>query len=189
MSIDVSVALAYRIRRTHEWVLAAVAGLSPEQLRRGSAGAPSIGFHLWHMARWADLLQAKLPEMTEALATRLSARPQIWESESLAARWELAVEQLGGEATGMGMDDDVSATLPLPAAEQLLEYARSAFAGVDEGVTGVDDGQLVESCVDMYGARTSVGTALLSHVSHMNRHLGMIEALKGVHGLRGTATV
>jgi uncharacterized damage-inducible protein DinB len=188
MSIDVSAALAYRIRRTHEWALTAVADLSPEQVRRGSAGAPSIGFHLWHMARWADLLQAKLPEMTEELATRLSARLQIWESEALAARWGLTIEQLGGEATGMGMDDDVSATLALPGPEELAGYTRRAFGAVDEALAAVDDGQLAESCVDMYGARTSVGTALLSHVSHMNRHLGMIEALKGAQGLRGTAT-
>ncbi len=189
MSIDVSVALAFRIRRTHEWALAAAAGLSPEQLRAGGPGAPSVGFHLWHMARWADLLQAKLPGMTESLAMRLAARPQIWDSEALATRWGLAVEQFGGEATGMGIDDQASAALPLPDGEQLLGYARRAFAAVDEAVQAVDDGQLGEACDDMYGARTSVGTALLSHVSHMNRHLGMIEALKGVQGLRGTATV
>ena len=29
----------------------------------------------------------------------------------------------------------------------------------------------------------------MSHLTHANRHLGMIEALKGVLGVRGTATL
>ena len=33
-----------------------------------------------------------------------------------------------------------------------------------------------------------VGEAMFGHISHINRHLGMIEAIKGMLGLEGSAT-
>ena len=38
------------------------------------------------------------------------------------------------------------------------------------------------------GDTRDIGGLLLNHFAHDNRHLGMIEALRGVQGLSGTAT-
>ena len=183
------------IRSTHQSLLEVARDLTDEQLaRRAARHAPPIRFHLWHIARWADRLQAALPTMTPQLAGRLRAGQEIWDAEALAARWgippaALATDVLGGDAqAGVGLDDDASAALPLPAKELLLEYARRAFAAADEAVAAVDDADLPVRCTDLYGERGSVGKVLTVHLTHANRHLGMIEALRGVQDLRGTAT-
>ncbi len=41
---------------------------------------------------------------------------------------------------------------------------------------------------DAPGVETTVAGDLGFHLSHANRHLGMIEALRGVLGIKGTAT-
>jgi hypothetical protein len=52
-----------------------------------------------------------------------------------------------------------------------------------------DDAILERTVVDLYGDDTTIGDVILNHLSHADRHLGMIEALRGVLGERGTATV
>ena len=115
--------------------------------------------------------------------------PTIGGIEQLVERWSSAAFDLGGDATGMGMADEVSAVLRLPAKDALLDYARRAFEAANRAVEAADEEQLREDCKDLYGRQTSVGAAVLSHLAHVNRHLGMIEALRGVRGLHGTATV
>ena len=66
-----------RQQKTHQRLLEIVDDLSePQLIWRPGPHAPSIGFHLWHMARWADRLQATLPTM--ALAQSSDAMPEIW---------------------------------------------------------------------------------------------------------------
>jgi hypothetical protein len=180
---------AYGVRRTHEAVVRIVEELTEDQMMIGSATSPSIAFHVWHVARWADLLQARMPGMTAELERQLGEGEQIWDVEQLADKWSLAARDLGGDATGMGMADEVSAALRLPAKGPLLDYARRAFEAANRAVEAADEEQLREDCKDLYGRQTSVGAAVLSHLAHVNRHLGMIEALRGVRGLHGTATV
>jgi hypothetical protein len=190
MSLSTAAVTVYAARRTHEALLRVVDELTDEQLTRGvGPSAPPIAFHLWHAARWADLLQSRIPAMTMELGKRLREGRQIWEAEALAQQWGLDPSALGESANGMGMDDDVSAALSLPAKEQLADYARRVFEATNQAIAVVDDEQLQASCIDLYGRETSVGAAVISHLTHLNRHLGMIEALRGVHGLRGTATV
>ena len=180
---------AYGIRRTHDAVVRIVDELTEDQMMIGSATSPTIAFHVWHVARWADLLQARIPGMTTELRRHLGEGEQIWEIEQLVERCSLAAFDLGGDATGMGMADEVSAALRLPAKDPLLDYARRAFEAANRAVEAADEEQLREDCEDLYGRQTSVGGAVLSHLAHVNRHLGMIEALRGVRGLHGTATV
>ena len=189
MPLPLNAITAYGVRRSHEAVLRLVEDLADEQLTASTAHSPSIAFHIWHVARWADLLQARMPGMTATLGQTLGERKQIWDDERLPEQWSLVRFDLGGDATGMGMDDDVSATLPLPSKDHLLDYARRAFEAANRAVDAADEEQLRESCTDLYARQTSVGAAVLSHLAHVNRHLGMIEALRGVRGLRGTATV
>jgi len=48
---------------------------------------------------------------------------------------------------------------------------------------------LSQACTDLYGRPSILAAVLLGHVTHLSRHLGMMEALKGIQGSRGTATV
>jgi hypothetical protein len=77
------------------------------------------------------------------------------------ARWADHMQWVVGSLTpGLReRDEDASAELPLPAKDDLLAYA----------------------------TRT-VANWILGGIRHDSRHLGMIEALKGAMGMRGTAT-
>ena len=62
-------------------MLRAVDGLDDETfLARPGPKAPSIAFHLWHTARWADLFQARFPTFAAELA-RLGPRQEIWTTQ------------------------------------------------------------------------------------------------------------
>ena len=181
--------IAGRVREIHALVLAVTTDLTEDQLAwRAGLHAPSIRFHLWHLARWADLVQANLPAMSPDLAARLGPGQEIWEREGLAASWGLSTTELSFRATGMGLNDDGAANLPLPERADLLDYAGRAFAAVDRAVDVVDDTLFVVAGRDLLAREGTVGTAILNHLLHVSRHLGMIEALRGVQGLRGTAT-
>jgi hypothetical protein len=41
---------------------------------------------------------------------------------------------------------------------------------------------------DSDGDSTTLGASIAGQLSHTARHLGMIECLRGIQGLRGTAT-
>lgn len=173
----------------HSAFLESVEDLDDERFRASpGARAPSISFHLWHTARWADAWQARMGSFTPELS-RLQARGQIWEANGLAKTWGLQ-GSLGKEATGMGLDDDVSASLPLPAKGEVTSYAREAFAAAEEVFGAIEDEELVLASADFYDEGNWIVLNHFGwHLGHAARHLGMIEALKGVLGVQGTATV
>jgi hypothetical protein len=114
--------IAEYYRSRHELVLKVIDNLNEQQMMwRPNRTTPSIGFHVWHLARWADYLQEVIT----------GTGVQIWEQEKLAAQWGFADSNLGFAETGLGMEDDVVASLPLPRKEILLDYARRAFARAD----------------------------------------------------------
>ena len=132
-------------QQAHARVLTAVGDLTEEQLTWPPGGsAHAIAWSLWHLARWADHLQATLPAMTPVLATRLGRRHQIWLADDLAAQWRMAPGLLGYEESGMTMDDAEAAHLALPGKEVLLDYVRCAFAAAVRAVGAVDDHEWLE---------------------------------------------
>jgi hypothetical protein len=178
-----------RISFIHTAFLDAVGDLDEESFRaRPGAKAPSIAFHLWHTARWADAFQGRFGSFALQLA-RFDGRDQIWDARELANAWGLG-HVLGKEATGMGLDDDASAALSLPGKDEVASYAREAFAAAEDVFGGVDDDELLLPTADFYDEG---GWVVLEHfgwhLTHASRHLGMIEGVKGVLGVEGTATV
>jgi len=178
-------------------LLAAVAPLDERQLVARSGNATSIAFNLWHVARWADWLQCTLPSAVDGLRARVGPHDEIWAADALAARWGLAEETLGNAQTGMGMDEAASATLTLPPKADLVAYAERAFAAVDDMLAALDD-ELLDALVIVPPDRApwmsstaprSVLYWILIYLDHGARHLGMVETLRGVAGLRGTTTV
>jgi DinB superfamily len=181
-------------RLTHERVLHLVAALSDAQIAwHPTMTTPSVAFHLWHLARWADHLQAAVPGMHMLLGQRLGVRHQIWETDELARQWQLAHAPLGRYDTGMELDP--SSALALPPKQALLDYVQRAFAAAEQAVQVIDD-ELFSAAEQAQplteGLRSddaTIGGAIVTHLVHENRHLGMIECLIGLQGQAGTATV
>jgi hypothetical protein len=114
---------------------------------------------------------------------------QIWTERQLASHWSLEAAGLGETGTGMGMGDEASDRLVLPGKEALTSYAAEVFAGLDDYARGLTPDDLSKITGPPDTARRSIQTALFTHLAHDNRHLGMIEALRGLLGLQGSATV
>lgn len=96
-------------------------------------------------------------------------------------------ELLGWDQTGMEMGDEASAMLPMPEKDELLAYVRRAFEACDRAVEAIGPEDFpIEVAHD---DDRSVRDTILGHAVHAARHLGMIEALRGLQGLHGTATV
>lgn len=189
MAHSVVESLVGEIAFIHGSFLGAVEDLDDERFRsRPGSKAPSIAFHLWHTARWPDALQERFGSFAPQLV-RFVGREQIWTARQLAGTWGLG-DRLGEEATGMGLDDDASAALPLPARDDVVSYARQAFTAAEEVLRGVEDDEFFVWTADFYGEGDWVVIDHFGwHLTHASRHLGMSEALKGVLDVRGTATV
>ena len=179
-------ALAERAHRLHDTTLKLAARVDEDVLfHRLGPTAPPPGFHLWHMARWADRMQALASAAVPALGP---AQQEIWVRERIADAWGVAVP-LGTFDSGMEMGDEMAARLVLPGRAPLLDYATRAFAAAQRTFALARDDDLERVGKDLYGKEGSVASLLVGHLQHLNRHLGMIEALVGVSGESGTASV
>ena len=131
------------------------------------------------MARWSDYLQTTIPDLTPTLGASLGPGRQVWEAQDLAGQWGLPADALGAHETGMLMSDEAAAGLVLPGKAALLDYARLAFAAAERAVAAIEDEQLLapnhlETTTSLDGPRT-VGDAIITYLTHTNRHLGEIE--------------
>jgi hypothetical protein len=141
-------------------------------------------------------MQSVVGALTPGLRERLGTSSEIWMREALSAKWGFPAGRLGSAETGRGMDEDTSAELPLPPKDELVAYATRAFDAADRAVKEVRDDDLARSAefdpaTVPWASPSEYGTVadwILGGIRHDSRHLGMIEALKGVAGLRGTAT-
>lgn len=141
---------------------------------------PSIGFHVWHLARWADYLQ----EILNGRGT------QIWDVEGLAQKWNMATRSLGYAQTGMEMDEQTALALVFPSKPILLGYARRAFGAAQNALAKIDDARFFDVYETHHGENWhdgQIGPILITWMTHDNRHLGMIECLVGLQGRAGSA--
>jgi len=185
MNESVTGQLSERMKQINQQLIGVLQDASDEQLcwHQGLT-TPSIGFHLWHIARWADRNQVLLAKF----GTDAAAGSEVWESERLAEKWGLATETLGAGETGLGMSDEAATGFKIPAKEVLLDYVERTLGLLDERYAAVDDSQLGAELADVNGRSGMVASVLLSHLTHASRHLGMVEALRGVQGVHGTAS-
>jgi hypothetical protein len=87
------------------------------------------------------------------------------------------------------IDDDVAMNLSLPNKDVLLDYVKRVLGTVDGTLATVDIERSQRTGALPSGRKISIDEAIVLQLSHTSRHLGMIECLRGVQGLRGTATV
>jgi len=203
MQDAIALALVDRIRSAHRWLIDATTALPEETLfRRFGPTAPPIGWHLWHISRWADRVQASLPRSSDAEGYRPNPNAGIWERESMAAEWDLDPRTLGTLEEGSGMTHEDAAALPRTIGKPaLVDYATRVFAAFDAGLDELTDDAMraTRTSVMEYeiregkvykapGKETTLAADLGFHLSHANRHLGMIEALRGLADQEGTIT-
>ncbi|MCC6180063.1 MAG: DinB family protein [Chloroflexi bacterium] len=186
--------VANRLREAQKYVLTMTGKVDDAQLRwHANAVSPSIAFHLWHLGRWADRVQSTVPGLTPSLGERLGSGTEIWDVDGIAAAWGFDESTLGNGRTGSGMTDADAQALPFPPREVLLGYVERAFQAVERAFAAIDDEQFVQSAslTTAHGPvhTIMVGEIMTSHLAHVSRHLGMIEALIGVLGAHGTATM
>ena len=124
---------AFRMQQAYRLVREVVTDLSEEQLRwQPNLTTPSIRFHLFHVARWADDLHQELT----------GADRQLWHTERIATRWGFDQVVLGTGGSGEALDDEEAMALPLPEREVLLAYCDRVFAAADQALATIGDEEM-----------------------------------------------
>jgi DinB superfamily len=184
--------LARQYHRCHHATLAMVDELSDDQVRwRPPQGPQSIGWNLWHIARWDDYLAEVLLEHTPSLRHLGPAR-QVWSEQNIAARWGLDSIDLGLEDGGTSLTDLQAAAMTFPSKEAVIEYAEGAFAHLDAILPELDDALIPQVLptvtTEAFPTHDPYGVTVVEMFRHACEHLGTMQALKGMLGLRGSVT-
>lgn len=175
--------------RANALLLEIATGLYDEQASRWPAPtAPSAKWHLWHVARWSDIVQSTLLPVANGESDLSNKGTELWDALGIADEWGLSTAVSGKLGGGTGSGSDEAINLGLPDMIRVVGYSRSSFELCEMRFSQIDDGLFESDFYDWDGVRIQVGEAMFGHISHINRHLGMIEAIKGVLGLDGSAT-
>ncbi|MHB8613722.1 MAG: DinB family protein [Candidatus Dormibacteraceae bacterium] len=168
---------------THERLLKVAEEVSPEQFV-WSAGPSlhSVAWQLWHAARWDDVFASYFHK---ALAR--DPRSQVWERESLADRWSLASGSMGRRDTGTELSDQAAEEIQFPDRKEVVRYAKLAFAYAEEAIALIPEDQLLAPPPVDPDGDTKFDNALI-YLEHLSRHLGMIEAIRGLQGSVGSSS-
>jgi hypothetical protein len=177
---------AYKIN--HKLILDLTESLSHDQLHWKPAGYNnSIEFNLWHIARWSDNLIADILKEFSELGIDLGDGREIWEQESLAEKWGLPPVLYPG---GTGLSDEAADGLLFPSKDEMMAYLRKTFLRTEEFIEKFDARYPVsERIVDeeLYKNLSDIRWNLYYYLMHHCRHLGMMEALKGLLTGKGSA--
>ncbi len=79
------------------------------------------------------------------------------------------------------MSDEAAEAMRFPAQTEVVGYARLAFAYADEAITLIPDDQLLAAPKVDPDGDTKLDNVLI-YLEHLSRHLGMIEAIRGLLG-------
>ena len=196
-----------RIIWVHEMLLSVTQNLDETQFsfQPQNMTAPSIAWHLWHIARWADRLQAGFSDRLGELDRSGVMANERWACENLALEWQLDPSILGVFEVGAEMEVESIALISRMGKGRVLPYAQSVFSDFDLIVKQINDDEIIltmkttvnfnyqagvpGSLTVLPAADTHIIDELFFHEGHASRHLGMIEALRGLMLANGTATV
>lgn len=173
--------LKSRYKLGHQRVLKVIEDLTEEQMRwHPTSSTHSVAWNAWHLGRWADYLQARIPALTARLGEVLGPRRQIWEEERLAVLWGLDPVILGWGETGTDMDDGIAAALPLPNKDDLLGYMRRSYEAAELAVDAIENEEFTVAYREPYdpGTERTVAFTIIGLHAHDERHLGQIAFLR-----------
>jgi hypothetical protein len=155
--------------------------LTPEQLRWQPEGHDStIAFAIWHTYRAAD-------ELVHGLVMQ---RPSVFSSQGWAER--LPVDKTGATPFGNGLTREQIAAIELRASE-LCAYAKAVGASINAYVESLTE---EEALVDVplpffaqvypgYDHLSRIDTIVFFAIGHSSEHLGEVQFLRGLMGLKG----
>jgi hypothetical protein len=198
--------LRMRIHWTHNGIISISETLSETQLsQKPGPTSPPIGWHLWHASRWADRLQASFEIENLEGTYHGPLKTEYWETDNIAQEWELSKGSLGLLETGATMTVEAAVTVASIGKSKLITHANRAFGAAEEAMSKIDDGMLNQSRYSILpelqnvpneqpvyvgDRQTTICDDFLFHLSHMGRHLGMMEALQGsLFGVSGSASI
>jgi hypothetical protein len=170
-------------------ILELAESLSEDQLRwQPHPLANSIGFQLWHLARGADYVQARLSDATTELNRRLGVHQQIWLAENYAEQWKLVPTILGIEQLGWEMTPEDAARFQFPNKDALLHYLQRAFVAEEQALESLDEEQFQAFRLHDWAKDQTVGNFLMSYFVHYREHLGAMQYMKGLQTLLKEST-
>ena len=163
-------------KQTHERLLSAAEGLKPGQFAHSAGTAlHSVAWQLWHAARWDDFFGAHV----QADFGR-EPSSEVWAREGLAERWRLTAGTMGRRDTGTNMEEAAADQMRFPPQAEVIAYARETFAFTLAAISAIPEDQLDSVAKADPDGDTYLDNILI-YFSHLNRHLGMIEAIRGLN--------
>jgi len=175
-------------KTNHKLILRLAESLTDDQLYWKPTGYNnSIGFNLWHIARWSDNLIAEVFKEYPELDIDFGGTTEIWEQESLAEKWGLPPVLYPG---GTGLSDEVADGLNFPAKDEMMAYLQKTFLRTEEFIEKFDSRYPSSELIadeELHKKLTDIRWNLYYYLMHHCRHLGMMEALKGLLTGKGSA--
>jgi uncharacterized damage-inducible protein DinB len=178
--------------RNHQRILELADRVSEEDFDRSMGRSlHSLAYQVWHVARWNDIFARFLAGGSHALADAgYPGAPEpveIWVSDDLAEKWGLPAGKMGRRDSGTSMDDGEADRLRWPSRAEVIDYASRAFALDERIISAIPENDLLLPAPRDPDGDTYAENAL-HYAEHDSRHLGMMEAMVGLLGGRGTAT-
>lgn len=174
-------ALSKNLTFWHRYPALLVEGLTPDQLHwQPEAHDTSIMFALWHAYRSTD-------DLVHGLVMR---RPTVFSSQGWAPR--LPVAETGTSSFGNGLSREQIGRIRLDVAE-VVAYARSVGDGINDYVLSASEEELAQE-IDLPFFRgvyegvdrlSRLETVAFFAVGHVAEHLGEVQFVKGLLGMRG----
>lgn len=158
-----------------------VRDLTPEQMRWQPAHHDStIAFAIWHAYRACD-------DLVHGLVMQ---RPSVFASQGWAAR--LPVDKTGATPFGNGLSREQIAEIDLPASE-LCAYAKAVGGSINAYVAALSDEDAAAEVALPFFAQVYPGYDRMSRmdtiaffaIGHTSEHLGEVQFLRGMMGLKG----
>jgi hypothetical protein len=174
-------ALAKNITFWHWYPELLVQGLTPEQLRWQPEGHDtSILFAIWHTYRACD-------ELVHGVVMQ---RPSVFVNEGWAER--LPVEKIGVTPFGNGASRAQIAAVDVPIAD-LLAYAKAVGVSINSYLESITDAQAAQELALPFftGVYSEVDrmsraeTIAFFAIGHNSEHLGEVQFIKGMLGMKG----
>ncbi len=206
MPNSIKVGLSHRIKWTHNNMISIGEALTDEQLsQQPGPTSPPIAWHLWHSSRWADRFQASFQIESLEGSYQDPLNTELWETEKMVRGWELDKDSLGLLQTGATMTVEAAFTVACIDKTEMLGYARRVFEAAELAMSKTDDEMLTQSRYSILpelqnipnekptfvgDRQTTLFDDFVFHISHIGRHLGMMEALQGtLFGISGSASI
>jgi len=141
-----------------------------------SAGSSlhSVAWQLWHAARWDDVIASFFHR-----TLKQEPRTQVWERESLVDRWSLTPDSMGLRNTGTKMSDEAAEAMRFPEKDEVVGYAKLAFAYAEAAIELIPEDRLVAVAGSDPDGDSYLDNVFI-YLEHLSRHLGMIEAIRGL---------